>query len=65
LIKDPKGRDVEDQDVFHVNDAFTEKRFRIMINSIQMKETEEENKKTNDQVSRWFMWRVVRSVQWS
>lgn len=52
LVKEPKGREVDDTDVFRYNADFTERLFRIKINSIQMKETEEENKKTNDQV-RW------------
>ena len=51
LTKEPKGRDVNDDDSFSFNTGFTEKLFRIKINSIQMKETEEENKKTNEQVS--------------
>lgn len=51
LLKEPKGREVDDGDVFRFNDGFSEKLFRIKINSIQMKETEEENKKTNDQAS--------------
>jgi len=50
LNKEPKGKDVNDGDVFHINSGFSEKLYRIKINSIQMKETEEENKKTNDQV---------------
>ena len=50
VTKEPKGREVDDGDVFHFNKDFTERLFRIKINSIQMKETEEENKKTNDQV---------------
>ncbi len=51
LAKEPKGREVEDADSFSFNAGFTERLYRIKINSIQMKETEEENKKTNDQVS--------------
>eukprot|EP00873_Tetraselmis_striata_P009147 jgi/Tetstr1/429411/TSEL_019321.t1 len=50
LLKEPKGRDVEDGDSFTFNAGFAEKLFRIKINNIQLKETEEENKKTNDQV---------------
>mmetsp|Transcript_26924 Transcript_26924/g.58796 ORF Transcript_26924/g.58796 Transcript_26924/m.58796 type:complete len:739 (-) Transcript_26924:3390-5606(-) len=50
LVKEPKGRDVEDKDLFSFNKDFSERLYRIKINSIQMKETEEENKKTNDQV---------------
>lgn len=51
LRKEPAGKDVADSDVFAFNDAFSEKLFRIKINSIQLKETEEENKKTNEQAS--------------
>jgi len=50
LLKEPKGREVEDGDVFTFNAAFHEKLYRIKINAIQLRETEEENKKTNDQV---------------
>ncbi|KAA6417758.1 MAG: ubiquitin- cullin 4 [Trebouxia sp. A1-2] len=50
LNKEPKGREVDDSDVFHYNSGFTHQLFRIKINSIQLKETVEENKKTNDQI---------------
>lgn len=45
-----QGREVEDGDVFRFHADFTAQLFRIKINAIQMKETVEENKKTNDQV---------------
>ena len=45
-----QGREVEDGDQFHFNTEFSERLYRIKINAIQMKETVEENKKTNDQV---------------
>ena len=45
-----QGKEVEDEDVFHYATNFTAPLFRIKINSIQLKETVEENKKTNDQV---------------
>lgn len=41
---------MEDEDQFHFNNDFSERLYRIKINAIQMKETVEENKKTNDQV---------------
>ncbi|KAG2482358.1 hypothetical protein HYH03_018708 [Edaphochlamys debaryana] len=50
LTKEPKGREVSESDTFAFHTGFSEKLFRIKINSIQMKETEEENKKTNEQV---------------
>uniref|UniRef100_A0A8B9GEZ0 Cullin 4A n=1 Tax=Amazona collaria TaxID=241587 RepID=A0A8B9GEZ0_9PSIT len=39
LIKNPKGKDVEDGDKFIFNGDFKHKLFRIKINQIQMKET--------------------------
>ena len=50
LRKDPKGRDVDDGDVFHFNPAFTAPLIRIRINQIQMKETKEEATATNESV---------------
>ncbi len=45
-----QGREVDDSDTFKYSEGFTAALFRIKINSIQLKETQEENKKTNDQV---------------
>jgi cullin-4 len=45
-----QGREVEDGDVFRYNADFTAALFRVKINAIQLKDTVEENKKTNDQV---------------
>lgn len=39
LQKNPRGRDVADNDRFVFNAEFTNKLFRIKINQIQMKET--------------------------
>eukprot|EP00891_Asterochloris_glomerata_P003718 jgi/Astpho2/3718/fgenesh1_pm.00060_%23_12_t len=50
LQKEPKGREVDNSDTFKYSEGFTAALFRIKINSIQLKETQEENKKTNDQV---------------
>lgn len=51
LTKHPKGRDVNDKDTFTVNKAFTDPKFRIKINQVQLKETKEENKATYERVS--------------
>jgi len=48
LNKEPKGRDVDDRDVFHFNSKLDVKPLRIKINSIQLKETQEENDKTTE-----------------
>lgn len=50
LQKTPKGKDIEDGDKFTFNDDFKHKLFRIKINQIQMKETQEENTSTTERV---------------
>ncbi|XP_060516323.1 cullin-4B [Cylas formicarius] len=50
LNKIPKGRDIYDNDRFRFNNEFTNKLFRIKINQIQMKETTEEQKATEERV---------------
>lgn len=50
LSKNPKSKDVEDNDKFSFNNEFAHKLFRIKINQIQMKETQEENVNTTERV---------------
>ncbi len=50
LRKMPQGKDVNDDDEFMVNDALKNERHRIRINQIQMKETAEEQKSTEQRV---------------
>ncbi|XP_019379658.1 PREDICTED: cullin-4A isoform X1 [Gavialis gangeticus] len=50
LIKNPKGKDVEDEDKFIFNGDFKHRLFRIKINQIQMKETVEEQVSTTERV---------------
>jgi cullin-4 len=52
LTKHPKGRDVAHTDTFTVNMGFTDPKFRIKINQIQLKETKEENKETHEKVQK-------------
>ncbi|KAI5840199.1 Cullin family-domain-containing protein [Morchella snyderi] len=52
LSKSPRGRDVAPTDRFVVNTAFTEGKFRVKINQIQLKETKEENRETHEGVAR-------------
>jgi cullin-4 len=51
LTKHPKGRDVAPTDTFTVNKAFTDPKFRVKINQIQLKETKEENRETHARVA--------------
>lgn len=50
IVKTPKGKDVESTDKFTFNSNFKEKLFRIKINQIQMKETQEEQINTQERV---------------
>ncbi|CAG8716837.1 7027_t:CDS:10 [Cetraspora pellucida] len=50
LVKYPKGRDIFITDEFSVNEEFEAKIFRIKINTIQLKETKEENAMTTESV---------------
>ncbi|KAK1774520.1 Cullin family-domain-containing protein [Copromyces sp. CBS 386.78] len=51
LNKHPKGREVNKTDTFSVNRSFTDPKFRVKINQIQLKETKEENKETHERVA--------------
>lgn len=50
LQKNPKGVDIKEQDEFCFNNAFNDKLFRIKINQIQLKETLEEQRATEESV---------------
>lgn len=50
LQKVPKGKDVDNGDKFQFHDDFKHKLYRIKINQIQMKETQEENTSTTERV---------------
>lgn len=50
LIKVPKGREIGDVDQFTFNNDFCNKLYRIKINQVQMKETNEEQKATEERV---------------
>ncbi|KAI0526500.1 ubiquitin ligase subunit CulD [Xylaria bambusicola] len=52
ITKDPKGKDVNPTDKFLVNKSFSDPKFRIKINQIQLKETKEENQETHERVAR-------------
>ncbi|KAH8924201.1 Cullin-domain-containing protein [Atractiella rhizophila] len=50
LTKHPKGRDVDETDEFSFNHLFKDDHYRLKINQIQLKESTEENEKTNERV---------------
>lgn len=52
LTKSPKGKDVNPTDTFAVNKGFTDPKFRVKINQIQLRETKQENKETHERAAR-------------
>lgn len=51
----PKGKEVLDSDEFAFDKDFSHPLHKVKINQIQIKETVEENKRTNDQVHLWVI----------
>lgn len=51
LTKTPKGKDVNETDTFSVNLNFSDPKYRIKINQVQLKETQQENKETHERVA--------------
>jgi hypothetical protein len=62
LLKEPKGRDVEDSDMFVFNAGFTTPLHRIKVNSIQLKETAEENTATIARVAQDRQYEIDAAV---
>lgn len=62
LSKQPKGKDVLDSDTFFYNSEFSNKLFRIKINSIQVKETAEEVQRTHEEVFREREYQVDAAI---
>jgi len=62
ILKEPKGKDVEESDCFVFNSDFTNKLYRIKINTIQAKETQEEIVKTHDEINRDREYQVDAAV---
>ena len=59
LTKEPKGKDVNESDVFLFNSEFTNKLFRIKINTIQLKDSVEEAELTHEEVFRDRQYQVI------
>lgn len=51
LLKEPKGKDVNVDDQFSVNEGFAHDLTRIKINTVQLKETKEEQKQTETRIN--------------
>jgi len=50
IVKTPRGKDVNDNDVFLFNKDFTNALYKIKINQVQIKETKDEQKATEERV---------------
>ncbi|EFA09966.2 cullin-4A-like [Tribolium castaneum] len=50
LLKTPKTKEIEDDDVFVFNNKFTDKLFRVKINQIQLQDSPEDEKETEKNV---------------
>ncbi|CAL1540669.1 unnamed protein product [Lymnaea stagnalis] len=62
INKIPKGKDVNETDSFRFADDFKHKLYRIKINQIQMKETQEENTSTTERVFQDRQYQVDAAV---
>jgi cullin-4 len=51
LTKHPRGKEINDTDVFSINLGFEHPKYRVKINQVQLKETKEENKETHMRVA--------------
>jgi cullin-4 len=51
LTKHPKGREINPTDTFTLNTSFNDPKYRIKINTVQLKETAAENKETHERVA--------------
>ena len=62
LVKSPKGKDVGDDDTFSVNDSLQEARYRIKVNTVQLKETPEEVAAVNEKVQQDRQYQVDAAI---
>ncbi|KAF1837779.1 Cullin-domain-containing protein [Decorospora gaudefroyi] len=51
LTKHPKGREIHESDTFTLSTSFSDPKYRIKINTVQLKETAAENKETHERVA--------------
>lgn len=62
LTKHPKGKDINPTDEFSFNNDFVHPLFRIKINTIQMKETNEEQTRTHAQVDQDRKYQIEAAI---
>ena len=62
LQKEPRGREVSQTDDFVFHNELNEKLYRIKVNSIQLKESQEENTATTERVFQDRQYQVCARV---
>eukprot|EP00002_Diphylleia_rotans_P022276 TRINITY_DN4363_c0_g1_i3.p1 TRINITY_DN4363_c0_g1~~TRINITY_DN4363_c0_g1_i3.p1 ORF type:complete len:740 (+),score=166.52 TRINITY_DN4363_c0_g1_i3:49-2268(+) len=63
LTKQQKGgRDIEDDDIFSVNDEFTSKQYRIKINNFQLKDAPEESHVITEKVAQDRQYQIDAAI---
>jgi len=63
LVKEPRGaKDIKPEHTFTLNANFKSERFRIKINSIQIKETSKENKETHERVQQVRQYQIDAAI---
>jgi len=62
LLKEPKGKEVADTDVFVFNEGFTSDKFRVRLNQVQPKEVQEESQQINEGVAQDRQYQIDAAV---
>jgi len=62
LTKEPQSRTVNETDVFQINVNFTAKALRINVNAVQVKETKQEQQKTQETIFRDRQYQVDAAI---
>ncbi|KAL7070006.1 hypothetical protein ACQ4LE_010780 [Meloidogyne hapla] len=62
LHKQPKGKDVNSDDNFVLNEEFNDRLYRIRISQVQMKETEQEHQQTEEQILQDRLYQIDAAV---
>lgn len=62
MNKEPKGRDVDEKDHFVFNGKFNDRLYRIRISQVMLRETEAENRETEEQVSQDRQYQIDAAI---
>jgi cullin-4 len=62
LNKEPRGREVENDDKFIFNEQFTDRLYRIKISQVMLRETEAEHRETEEQVSQDRQYQIDAAI---